>query len=113
VAAGQAQDKVGGDLAEAVAGPPVVNLRARSVVRAGIGGRQVPGAHRQDSGRELPQRDPAGQEFPPGCQVRDAGGTRAFRRVKEVLTARPDVGKPNGPDGDSGYGESSPVLPLL
>ena len=114
MAAGKAQDQAGGGTAKQVAGPAVVKLRSRPAVRAGIGGRQFPGAHRQDSGGELPQRDPAGQEVPPGRRILDAGGARAFGGIKEDLTVRSDVGKTNGPDGDSGYGEGSacgsPVL---
>ncbi|HSN36538.1 MAG TPA: hypothetical protein VLT34_09335, partial [Arthrobacter sp.] len=84
-----------------------------SAVRAGISGFQVPGAHRQDPGGELPQRDSAGQEVPPGCRVRDARGTRAFRGFEEGLAVRSDVGKTNGPDGDSGDGEGPSVPPGL
>ena len=69
--------------------------------------------HLQDPGGEIPQRDPAGQEVSPGPRILDAGRARAFGTVKESLTVRSDVGKTNGPDGDSGYGEGSAALPLL
>jgi hypothetical protein len=83
------------------------------VVRAGIVGAQVRWAYCEDPGGELPQRDPAGQEVPPGCRVRDARGTRAFCGIEEGLAVRPDVGKTNGPDGDSGDGEGPSVPPRL
>ena len=103
--------KAGGGTAKQVAGPAVVKLRSRSALRARIGGCQVPGAHRQDPGGEIPQRDPAGQEVPPGRRVLDARGTRAFGGTQEGLAVRSDVGKANGPDGDSGNGEGPAVSP--
>ncbi|MET1020815.1 MAG: hypothetical protein ABWX69_01285 [Arthrobacter sp.] len=91
----------------------MVNLRPRPALRAGIGGRQFPGADFQDSGGEFPQRNPAGQEVPPGARVLDACGACAFGGTKKDLTVRSDVGKTNGPDGESGDGEGSPVARLL
>ena len=110
VAAGKAQEKPDGGIANPVAGPAVVKLRSRPALRTRVGGCQFPGAYLQDSGSEIPQRDPAGQEVPPGPRILDARGARAFDGTKESLTVQADVGKTNGPDGDSGNGEGSAVL---
>ncbi|BCW66500.1 hypothetical protein NicSoilB4_12630 [Arthrobacter sp. NicSoilB4] len=91
----------------------MVQLRPRPALRARIGGRELPGAHAEDSGGEIPQRDPAGQEVPPLPRILDACGARAFGRSEESLTVRSDVGKTNGPDGDSGYGEGASGPPVL
>jgi len=69
--------------------------------------------HRQDSGGEIPQRDPGRQEVPADPRILNAGSARAFGGTEESLTVRSDVGKTNGPDGDSGYGEGSAVLAVL
>jgi len=69
--------------------------------------------HLQDSGGEIQQRDPAGQEVPPGRRILDACGAPAFGGTQKRLTVRSDVGKANGPDGDSGNGEGAAVLPVL
>jgi hypothetical protein len=113
VAAGKAHEKPGGGTAKQVAGPAVVKLRSRAALRARIGGCQFAGVHRQDSGGEIPQRDPGRQEVPADPRILDAGSARAFGGTEESLTIRSDVGKTNGPDGDSGYGEGSAVLAVL
>ncbi|HEX9229275.1 MAG TPA: hypothetical protein VF885_21955 [Arthrobacter sp.] len=91
----------------------MVQLRPRPALRARIRSRELPGAHAKDSGDEIPQRDPAGQEVPPGPVILDSCGARAFGRPQEGLTVRSDVGKTDGPDGDSGYCEGSTGPALL
>ncbi|WP_346925640.1 hypothetical protein [uncultured Arthrobacter sp.] len=91
----------------------MVKLRPGTALRARIGSRELPGAHLQDPGGEIPQRDPACHEVPPGRRILDACGARAFGSTKEDLTVRSDVGKTNGPDGDPGYGEGSAVVAVL
>ena len=110
MASGEAQDQAGAGTAKPVAGPAVVKLRSRPALRARIGGRQVPGAHFEDPGSEFAQRDPAGPDIPPGLRMFDACGARAFDGTQESLTVRSDVGKTNGPDGDSGYSEGAGVF---
>ena len=113
MAAGKAQKQAGGGAAQQVAGPSVVKFRSGPALRAPIGGRKFPGAHAENSGGKIPERDPAGQEVPPGPRILDAGGACAFGGIQEGLTVRSDAGKTNGPEGDSGDGEGFPVpLPV-